>query len=402
MKFLRYHSTKLAVLLIIATILIIITSCSGPTVDRYSDYIRNLPKPAFSENGIKYLYIRGMVGKEQKEAFANFETIIQSDKTELVLIPDINGIIKFPVSKTLLRENPRVRNRGPSEMASEFSIEKIDYTLCYHGDPNLIWKTVKIDDFNCLLGDGYSVFYEEGLNVAAQKAYKFLKEQKALIKGITGFNPATLGIAIVRQEANYYTPSLLVSYPIWAVSEKEILNQRYQFACKIAHEWTERTLGVMVREEQQLYILPDDQRARFVFDGIAEYVAFSYDHCNILPWKRFVIKAKENGLNELNILSFDTQPLLIYYPASFTFWHSLVNKYGDDIIRDFLYCWKEEKVQSTESAIIALTKVTNDHNIKEKLELINVLDIMETIAIVCPNIEECPSVRSTCLFMYTH
>jgi len=281
-----------------------------------------------------------------------------------------NGIIIVPITEEIRDNNLPVhvtvygREWRPS---SKLTIRIVEYTLGV-SCPGQPVRTVLVDGMSQTAGDGYTIFYESGCEETAAVVFAEMKELRATIRVLCGVVPPHVGVVIVNEAGNYYTPSLHVRYPLWTFHHEAVNPASGRRMATLAHEWAEDTLSTAMGDSHgssRKY----DPATRFVFEGIADYVAFhAYGKHRRHRFADFI----QHGVTTFDLREFATDEWSAHinnigYPASFCFWHELAEQHGEAVLADFFARWRQAGQGDYESMIQALHDSTNDPSLDHRI-----------------------------------
>ena len=243
-----------------------------------------------------------------------------------------------------------------------------------------------------------SVYYPEGKEAIARELLDFMVKASKIIEEKLGFAPVVpFGVLL----HNYAQPtegeisireSGGVIFPIRA-QENLLEDEDQRTSWIIPHEQTETAVTLKLHG---LYVF--DPCTRWIGDGIAEYLAYtvtrdlSRKQCkailtngadtlqNLMSQKTTYNLTQWAAGSSPNTIGTDSGEREICstadgYPVSLSFWMGLVDKHGEEIIKDFLERASKLSTINNKNLIEVLSQVTGERDLMKQLSTANIADL---------------------------
>jgi hypothetical protein len=363
-------------------------SCAGARRVRYAKIIRpaRIISLADPEEGF---FAFSCSDSETHAVLSGVTFEIRSKAGVVELTSDDDGIVRIPVAEELERENPWVV--CTRERRTSLNLHRT-MSLPSTGPPRTRRERVTTQGKQSIAGNGFSVWFDPGLEDEAAKAATRMEEQRAVISRTIGIDPAPWGVILIetkQEDTTYVTQSPNPGISAWLYARGELNNGR--FDATNTHEWTESTLN------KALDLPSADPRNRFITDGLAEYVNFlATGRRPQLP--KSLKELLDKRISSVNLLknfqavspgegeTIEEALLRSGYPPgyalSFTFWHRLCREHGNDLPAKFLSRVKSAEKRDSANLIRILSDLTGEPNLKKRLTKADVqeaLDLLESL-----------------------
>jgi len=283
--------------------------------------------------------------------------MVSPDGSESNLTTDSGGIFTAKLTSTLVEENPLLKISKEGLKAGDFYYEIGGKTIKF-SDESEEFDVINLSSLNLYEKNGIKVYHNKEDLDNAQKLAETLKDINLKIKQV-------LGISSLEPLSVLLTKSKNVS-TIGDLKESALpinINDKEQIYWIYTHETTETNL---ILKKAPLYF--KNKYLRWVGDGLAEYTSLKIleQTDNELKNKMLngriknIVDSKGENLNLLKWEAITGQD--VGYAYSLAFWIDIEEKYGNNVIQEFVSKFLNTNDYSTKNITNILVNLTKSDN----------------------------------------
>lgn len=383
---------------------LILFSCSLPLLKKHkekdriyiSDIINILTKFGFFENKeqlIDETIVFYTMDTTNQILVPSVPVQIISEKDTSIVVSDSSARLYFKLKPEYFKQNTYLKSVDPGHFVF-FTFNASGYR-----DTVATPSIVKLKDYHPIYDNGVVVFSSNKRNQLARDYLYFLKKQYNSLKNLFGFSPMNWGLVLAEEKnpIHFFEPLYLHNDTLYSIFAYSISSDSLSHILLVnIHEWCETILKEKLNTT--------DPYIRWFRDGIPEFSRYQFlKELSLSERKKFGFQkeAKQELLKYYHFLQsrfsskkeipFDLTkwPLasinrvykkedMLGYPLSLYFWIKIQEKYGTELITQFIQRAIQTKQAKHEDYIQLLSELTGE-NIKEKLRNFQTADILSTI-----------------------
>ena len=282
--------------------------------------------------------------------------MVSSNSSELKYKTDSDGIFTVKLSSTLIKENPLLKISKEGFKAGDFYYEIGGKTIKIF-DENEEFDVINLSSLSLYEKNGMKVYHNKEDLDNAQKLAETLEEINFKIKqvlGISSFEPLSV---LLTKSKNVST--------IGDLKENVLpinINDKEQIYWIYTHETTE--LNLILKKE--LYF--KNKYLRWIGDGLAEYASLKIIEQTDEELKTKMLNSRIKDIDEdkkqsFNLLKWEAitgQDL--GYAYSLAFWIDIEEKYGNNVIQEFVSKFLNTNDYSTKNITNILVNLIKSDN----------------------------------------
>ena len=343
------------------------------------------------------LLVGGIIGPQEKTFIIRVRTVdgeipepgpkleIHSSGGPIVLQSDSDGFLRYPFSIALVKENPTY-----TKLVRELVFE---LRLTSTTKPGIKQRTELSAGSKPYMEHGtFRIWYPPGHEKEANAAFKYLKESFTFIHAQLSTEPTLWGINLVARDLSNVNYTTLQDFPrwyTWSYPIDEIASLKGQKSN--VHEWVEHTLVERAGLDQS----GKGGSNRFVFDGLAEYIAIRFTKYLPSNYESNLQELIDKDVVTVNLpgkfhwqakqfqspqeLTEELTQFTAGYPLSFVFWECICEKHGRDLPGRFVTQLQQEAQSDYETCLKVLEHLTKAHDIRSQLESMDVKNTVQVI-----------------------
>ena len=357
---------------------------------------------------IRALLVGGLIGPQEKTLAFRVRTRdgkipetgpklkILSATGRIILNSDADGFIRYPFNIDLVKENPVIEKFGGKKYVFECR-------LTSSGKRGIKQRVELSAGGKAFVGnDSIRIWYPPDFEQEAKAVFRQCKLVFDYIHTELGIEPPRWGINLCSEDLSKVNQTTLQDYPkwyTWSFPVSEALSLEGQKSN--THEWLEYTLDERVGLAQSE---GNQGSNRFVHDGLSEYVSIRFSRHMPSDYLSRLQNLIDQGTTTINLPLKFQAPKMQYatpdqlqeklakftagYPLSFVFWEHACSEYGRDLPKRFIEAVQKEHLESYESCLHALERLTGSSSLKSELEAMDVNEAIECIENLSKSLEQ--------------
>ena len=283
--------------------------------------------------------------------------MVSPDGSESNLTTDSGGIFTAKLTSTLVEENPLLKISKEGLKAGDFYYEIGGKTIKIT-DESEEFDVINLSSLNLYEKNGIKVYHNKEDLDNAQKLAETLKDINLKIKQV-------LGISSLEPLSVLLTKSKNVS-TIGDLKESALpinINDKEQIYWIYTHETTELNL---IMKKAPLY--SKNKYLRWIGDGLAEYTSLKISEQTDEELKTKTLNGrikniKDDKKQSFNLLKWEaTTGQGVGYAYSLAFWIDIEEKYGNNVIQEFVNKFINTNDYSTENITNILVNLIKSDN----------------------------------------
>jgi len=282
--------------------------------------------------------------------------MVSSNSSELKYKTDSDGIFTVKLSSTLTEENPLLKISKEGFKAGDFYYEIGGKTLKIT-DESEEFDVINLSSLSLYEKNGIKVYHNKEDLDNAQKLAETLEEINLKIKQVLGVSSSEPLSVLLTKSKNVST--------IGDLKENVLpinINDKEQIYWIYTHEATESNLIV----KKELYF--KNKYLRWIGDGLAEYTSLKISEQTDEELKTKTLNGrikniKDDKKQSFNLLKWEaTTGQGVGYAYSLAFWIDIEEKYGNNVIQEFVNKFINTNDYSTENITNILVNLIKSDN----------------------------------------